>query len=60
VRLLNDAADDLVDAVAELAGEQDRDQCWRVWADELAALIVAGPAVVADVAFIEVVNDPLP
>ena len=60
VRVLNDASDDLVDAVAELAGEQDRDQRWRVRADELAALAVAGPAVVADVAVVEVVDDPLP
>src|ERR1700678_4682971 len=60
VGLLDDAPDDLVDAVVELAGEQDRDQCWRVRADKLAALGVAHPAVVADIAVVEVVDDPLP
>src|ERR1700678_529508 len=60
VGLLDDAPDDLVDAVAELAGEQDRDQRWRVRADKLAALAVAHPAVVADIAVVEMVHDPLP
>src|SRR6202453_5211831 len=59
VCLLDGAADDLIDAVTELAGEQDRDERWRVGTDELAALSVAGPAVVADAAVVEVVHDPL-
>lgn len=60
VRLLDNTPDNLVDAVAELAGEQDRDQRWYVWADKLAALGIASPAVVADGAVVEVVDDPLP
>jgi hypothetical protein len=38
VGVFDDVSDDLVDAVAELAREQDRDQRWRVRADKLAAL----------------------
>ena len=59
VRLLDDAADDLVDTVAEIRAEQDRDQCWREGGGELPALVVAGPAVVADVAVVEVIGDLL-
>jgi hypothetical protein len=53
VGLLDGTADYLVDAVAELAREQDRNQGWRVWADKLTALAATRPAVVADGAFIE-------
>ena len=59
VRVLDDAPDSFVDAVAELTGEQDRDQCWHVRPDELTALVIACPAVVADIAVVEMVHDPL-
>jgi hypothetical protein len=60
MRMLDDAPDDLVDTVTEIGAEQDRDQCWHVRADELTTFVVAGPAVVADAAVVEVVGDPLP
>ena len=60
VRACDDAPDGLGDAVAELRGEQDRDERWRVRPDQFAAFTVAGAAVVADAAVVEVVDDPLP
>jgi hypothetical protein len=60
VRVLDDAPDDLVDTVAEIGAEQDRDQRWHVRTGELTAFVIAGPAVVADAAVVEMVDDPLP